>query len=206
MFPHTPASSQGDTTVFDFFYTCEIHKFVLWEEKIPKYNVPGSDVPFFKIMVPTIDSVRTKHLMKMLLGVGMNALVVGNVGVGKSMIIDSCLSELPEEYTTSKVSFSAQTSSASLQETVEVRLEKRSKGNLAPPGGKKLVLAIDDLNMPKKSEFGFIPPLELLKLWHDNGFWYDRSKQERTHINDMKLLAAMAPPGGGRNQFSHRLE
>ena len=137
MFPHTPASSQGDTTVFDFFYNCEIHKFVLWEEKIPKYNVPGSDVPFFKIMVPTIDSVRTKHLMKMLLGVGMNALVVGNVGVGKSMIIDSCLSELPEEYTTSKVSFSAQTSSASLQETVEVRLEKRSKGNLAPPGGKK---------------------------------------------------------------------
>ena len=205
MFPHTPASSQGDTTVFDFFYNCEIHKFVLWEEKIPKYNVPGSDVPFFKIMVPTIDSVRTKHLMKMLLGVGMNALVVGNVGVGKSMIIDSCLSELPEEYTTSKVSFSAQTSSASLQETVEVRLEKRSKGNLAPPGGKKLVLAIDDLNMPKKSEFGFIPPLELLKLWHDNGFWYDRSKQERTHINDMKLLAAMAPPGGGRNQFSQRI-
>ena len=205
MFPHTPASSQEDTTVFDFFYNCEIHAFVLWEEKVPKCNVPVDDVPFFQIMVPTIDSVRTKHLMKMLLGVGMNTLVVGNVGVGKSMIIDSCLSELPEEYTTSKVSFSAQTSSASLQETVEVRLEKRSKGNLAPPGGKKLVLAIDDLNMPKKSEFGFIPPLELLKLWHDNGFWYDRSKQERTHINDMKLLAAMAPPGGGRNQFSQRI-
>jgi hypothetical protein len=30
---------------------------------------------------------------------------------------------------------------------------------------------IDDLNMPQKSQFGFIPPLELLKLWVDNGFW-----------------------------------
>lgn len=25
--------------------------------------------------------------------------------------------------------------------------------------------------MPQKSKFGFIPPLELLKLWVDNGFW-----------------------------------
>jgi len=33
------------------------------------------------------------------------------------------------------------------------------------------VAFIDDLNMPQKSPFGFIPPLELLKLWVDNGFW-----------------------------------
>jgi hypothetical protein len=26
--------------------------------------------------------------------------------------------------------------------------------------------------MPKKSKFGSMPPLELLKLWVDNGFWY----------------------------------
>ena len=26
--------------------------------------------------------------------------------------------------------------------------------------------------MPQKSKFGFIPPLELLKLWVDYGFWY----------------------------------
>jgi len=41
----------------------------------------------------------------------------------------------------------------------------------APIGGKHLVAFIDDLNMPAKSKFGFMPPLELLKLWADNGFW-----------------------------------
>ena len=41
----------------------------------------------------------------------------------------------------------------------------------APIGGKKLVAFIDDLNMPQKSPFGFLPPLELLKLWVDNGYW-----------------------------------
>ena len=57
------------------------------------------------------------------------------------------------------------------QDTIEGKLEKRTKGVFAPMGGKKLVAFIDDLNMPQKSTFGFLPPLELLKLWVDNGFW-----------------------------------
>lgn len=57
------------------------------------------------------------------------------------------------------------------QDTIEGKLEKRTKGVFAPMGGKKLVAFIDDLNMPQKSKFGFIPPLELIKLWADNGFW-----------------------------------
>jgi hypothetical protein len=55
---------------------------------------------------------------------------------------------------------------------VEGKLEKRTKGVFAPAGGRKLIAFIDDLNMPQKSKFGFIPPLELLKLWVDNGFWW----------------------------------
>jgi dynein heavy chain len=58
-----------------------------------------------------------------------------------------------------------------VQDTIEGKLEKRTKGVYAPAGGKHLVAFIDDLNMPQKSKFGFIPLLELLKLWVDNGFW-----------------------------------
>jgi hypothetical protein len=56
------------------------------------------------------------------------------------------------------------------------------------------------------SQFGFMPPLELLKLWMDNGFWYDRQKQEVKKILNMQLLCAMAPPGGGRNRISQRIQ
>lgn len=55
-------------------------------------------------------------------------------------------------------------------------------------------------------QFGFMPPLELLKLWMDNGFWYDRMKQEVKKILNMQLLCAMAPPGGGRNKISQRIQ
>ena len=46
------------------------------------------------------------------------------------------------------------------------------QGVLAPIGGKRLVAFIDDFNMPQKTEFGFIPALELLKHWVHYGFWY----------------------------------
>ncbi len=81
------------------------------------------------------------------------------------------------------------------QDTIEGKLEKRTKGVFAPAGGKRLVCFIDDLNMPQKSKFGFIPPLELLKLWVDNGFWYGLPLgfcAARVWFTRLRLCAALA--------------
>ena len=60
--------------------------------------------------------------------------------------------------------------------------------------------------MPAKDTFGSQPPLELMKLWIDYGFWYDRLKQTTKFIKGMQLMAAMGPPGGGRTHISKRLQ
>ena len=41
---------------------------------------------------------------------------------------------------------------------------------------------MDDFNMPSKDTFGSQPPLELIKLWIDYGFWYDRAKQQLKYV------------------------
>jgi dynein heavy chain len=61
-------------------------------------------------------------------------------------------------------------------------VEKRTKGVYVPLGGKKLLTLMDDFNMPAKDTFGSQPPLELIKLWLDYGFWYDRTKQTVKYI------------------------
>jgi len=196
-------------TVFEYLVSHKPGKdleWVSWDTKLTGAWRPAPDTPFFKLMVPTIDTVRTSHIVHALVQDKQHTLVTGNVGVGKTMILMDVLESLPEDRKYMTINFSAQTSSNSLQDTIEGKMVKRSKGMLGPDGGKKMVCFIDDLNMPQKSEFGFIPPLELLKLWCDNGFWYDRNKCEVTQVMDTQLLAAMAPPGGGRNQFSQRVQ
>jgi hypothetical protein len=36
---------------------------------------------------------------------------------------------------------------------------------------------MDDFNMPAKDTYGSQPPLEMIRLWLDFGFCYDRKKQ-----------------------------
>uniref|UniRef100_A0A4W3H546 Uncharacterized protein n=1 Tax=Callorhinchus milii TaxID=7868 RepID=A0A4W3H546_CALMI len=77
---------------------------------------------------------------------------------------------------------SAQTTSRNAQDIIESRVEKRTKGVYVPYAGKKLITFMDDLNMPAKDLFGSQPPLELIRLWIDYGFWYDRLKQSVKYI------------------------
>ena len=75
-----------------------------------------------------------------------------------------------------------QTSSNNVQDIIESRVEKRTKGVYVPVGGKKMLTFMDDFNMPAKDTFGSQPPLELIRLWLDYGFWYDRIKQTIKHV------------------------
>eukprot|EP00983_Pelagomonas_calceolata_P088939 1157259-Pelagomonas_calceolata.AAC.16 len=93
------------------------------------------------LQVPTIDTVRNSFVASSLVRNFNHTMVVGNVGVGKTMIIQSMLDSLPSDRASMIINFSAQTTSNSLQDTIEGRLEKRTKGVFAPAGGKKLVSA-----------------------------------------------------------------
>ena len=135
-----------------------------------------------------------------------NLLVTGAVGVGKTSIVVSALSSgLDEGFTFTTVNFSAQTKSTAVSDGIEQRIEKRTKDTFAPPGGKKLVAFIDDFNMPEKEIFGAQPPLEILRQWMQYEFWYDLKKQTQRFIKDVKTVAGMGHPGGGRTSITPRV-
>ena len=68
-------------------------------------------------------------------------------------------------------------------------MEKRTKGVYVPFGGKKMICFMDDFNMPQKDTFGSQPPLELIRMWIDYGFWYNRLTQMPTRVKVRSLVA-----------------
>ncbi|XP_021360073.1 dynein heavy chain 2, axonemal-like isoform X4 [Mizuhopecten yessoensis] len=194
-------------TIYEYCVDPKGKTWVHWEEKLRGGFKFAPGTPFYKLIVPTVDTVRYQYLVSALIRSFNPVMLVGPVGTGKTSVIENTLSKVdPKVYSLLTVNMSAQTSSNQVQDIIESRVEKRTKGVYVPIGGKKLLTFMDDFNMPGKDTFGSQPPLELMKLWLDYGFWYDRLKQTIKSIKDMFLLAAMGPPGGGRMVISRRLQ
>lgn len=101
--------------------------------------------------------------------------------------------------------FSAQTGCNQTQDTIDGKLDKLRKGVYGPPIGKKCIIFVDDMNMPKKEEFGAQPPIELIRQYLDHKGWYNRKDLQWMRLERLIVLAAMGPPGGGRTFITNRI-
>ncbi|XP_028297484.1 dynein heavy chain 6, axonemal-like, partial [Gouania willdenowi] len=176
-----------------------------WQGIVPLFKY-SPEQPFFEMVVPTADTVRFGYLMENLLSVRRSVLFTGDTGVGKSVVARGLLNSIQESagYLPVYINFSAQTSSARTQEIIESKLEKKRRNILRPPNNKKLLVFVDDLNMPKLDRYGSQPPIELLRQFQDFSGFYDRGKFFWKEIEEMTIAAACAPPGGGRNPVTPR--
>ena len=71
-------------------------------------------------------------------------------------------------------------------------MEKRTKDTYGPPMGKRLLVFMDDMNMPQVDEYGTQQPIALLKLLLEKGGMYDRGKElNLKQFRDIGFVAAM---------------
>ncbi|KAM4652007.1 dynein axonemal heavy chain 1 [Discoglossus pictus] len=179
---------------------------VTWMDTSAPFIV-APDITYSDIIVPTMDTVRMSYLLGMLLSNKKPVLCVGPTGTGKTLTIsDKLLKNLPQEYISHFLMFSARTSANQTQDLIDSKLDKRRKGVFGPPLGRYFIFFIDDLNMPALETYGAQPPIELLRQWMDHRGWYDRKQiGVFKQLVDINFLCAMGPPGGGRNPVSLRL-
>jgi dynein heavy chain len=179
IFPHA-------STVYEHYLNKEKREWAPWDEKLSQGIGRAATTEFHKIIVPTVDTHRNRHIVQSLLNQGSQILLVGESGVGKTVLIDLVLLTLDNNTSHFTINFSAGTTSNGTQEFIESNFEKRAKNKYRPKNAKlKAICFIDDLNMPRKDTFGSQPPLELMRQWIDYEFWYDRLKIVPNYIQDL---------------------
>ncbi|NWY46905.1 DYH9 protein, partial [Sylvia atricapilla] len=186
--------SQG--TVFDFYVDPETKKFEPWSKLIPQFEF-DPEVPLQACLVPTAETVRLRFLVGRLLQRRRPVLLVGAAGTGKSVLLGDTLCSLDTDvFLVKKVPFNYYTTSAVLQGVLEKPLEKKAGRNHGPPGTKRLVYFIDDLNMPQVDAYGTVQPHTLLRQHLDYGHWYDRSRLSLKEISNVQYVSCMNPTAG----------
>ncbi|UJR33040.1 hypothetical protein I4U23_020499 [Adineta vaga] len=207
IFRETEGTFPNKDTVFEFYIDTNNRTWLHWEEQLKGEWIYDTEIPFYKMIVPTIDTVRYEYLISHLLRNKYQVLLVGTVGTGKTTVAENVLKKLDSDvFNTLTIHMSARTTSKMLQDIFESNLEKRTKNLFVPANGRRMIVFIDNMNMPSKDTYGFQPALELIRTWIDYEFWYDRKTQGMKYVKNMYLLTVMGPPGGGRHEISRRLQ
>ncbi|GBG24991.1 Dynein heavy chain 6, axonemal [Hondaea fermentalgiana] len=241
--------------VFNYFVEPSSAAFIPWSRAVPTFEYQMT-TPYFDLLVPTPETTKYTYLLRLMALNKNNALIMGETGVGKSVIISQFLQRIcaeeavipssgagpqdgdlqsgllgsetisdrkpslhrgtslrfsrlrnnrSSEFTHAIINYSAQTHPHNVSEILEANLEKKRKTLLGPPGGKRMLLFVDDLNMPTLETYGAQPPNELLRQIIDQGGFYDTEKLFFKSVLDVNIMAACAPPGGGRSHVPARL-
>ncbi|KAK7945226.1 hypothetical protein WMY93_000954 [Mugilogobius chulae] len=225
-----PKTKPGET-IFEYMVNTN-GEWCHWNEHVGEYSYPTDVVPdYASILVPNVDNTRTSFLLETIAKQRKAVVLIGEQGTAKTVMIKSFTKKYDPETDLSKsLNFSSATEPMMFQRTVESYIEKRVGSTYGPPGGRRMTVFIDDINMPVVNEwgdqvkicfhlhviqyFGYYTDVLLLQITNEivrqmmeMGGMYNLDKPgDFTSIVDVQILAAMIHPGGGRNDIPQRLK
>lgn len=197
-----------EAKLFDFYVT-EKGKWDTWTSMVTNYVYSEySTSDYSNILVPIPDNVRITYLIDLIGRQDKAVLLIGEQGSAKTVMMKSYMKKANPETTLSRsFNFSSATSPYQFQKTIESYIEKRLGNTFGPPGGKKMLVFIDDINLPQINEWGDQVTNEIVRQTMDmKGFYSLEKPGDFTVVVDITFLAAMCQPGGGRNDIPQRLK
>ena len=101
------------------------------------------------VLVHTAETIRYRYFVDLLMDRDRPVMLVGNAGSGKTVMIGDKLANLGDNKMVTTIPLNYYTTSMMLQQVMEKPLEKKAGKNYGPPGTKKLIYFVDDMNMPE---------------------------------------------------------
>jgi dynein heavy chain len=141
--------------LYDVCYDMKTYMLDSWERNMAPLVIPEGG-RLSSVIVPTIDTTRYSWLLKALIDKKKPVMFCGDSGTAKTVTVQAGFNQMDaEKFSFLNVNFSSRTNSADFQTIIEENIEKKSIKAHGPKGvGKKMVMFIDDMNMPTIDEYG----------------------------------------------------
>jgi len=194
-------------TLYEVMFDVKTSKFEKWEKLVEEYVAPVSK-KFSEILVPTVDTVRYSWLLNKVMGLKKPGLFCGESGTAKTVTVQSTFKKLdPDKYQFLNINFSSRTSSMDFQSIFEENIDKRTLRTYGPKiAGKKMIVFIDDMNMPKIDTYGTQQPLALALFLIGRMQLYQRGGDlELREIADTQFVGCISPAASGGNRVDPRV-
>ena len=182
-------------SVFDVWVDPVSTEFVSWNDRVPKFEL-DPEVPLQACLVHNSETIRIKFFLDILVKVRFPCMLIGAAGCGKTLLMSEILNQLGDEYNITTVPFNFYYSAEMTQRILERPLEKKAGKSFSPPGNKKLIYFLDDMNMPKVDEYGTAGPHTIIRQHLDYGHWYCRNKLTLKEIHNTQYVTCMNPSAG----------
>jgi dynein heavy chain len=186
-----------DPTIFDF-YVASNGSWEPWKNLVSVFVYPETSTPeYSSILVPIIDNARIEYLINTIANQERACLLIGEQGTAKTIMIKNFMKKQnPDSHMVRSFNFSSATSPYQFQKTIESYIDKRLGNTFGPSGGKKLIVFIDDINLPQINEWGDQVTNEILRQTMDmKGFFNLEKPGDFTNIVDLQFIGAMGLPG-----------
>eukprot|EP00903_Cladosiphon_okamuranus_P015249 g14093.t1 len=178
-------------TVFDYWLDPETGSFEQWTKSPYFFSIDYDSrvTPMTQITVPTPETCSVTFWMQLLVKMRKPVMMAGPSGTGKTQMVMGMLKmQNPDEITFQSINFNFYTTSAVLQNTMGLPLEKKTGTNFGPPGNSKLVYFLDDLNLSEVDPYNTQSAIALLRQHMEYEHQYDLAKLSLKNIANTQTI------------------
>eukprot|EP00501_MAST-03F_sp_TOSAG23-6_P001656 GSMAST32.ASY1.ANO1.1724.1 assembled CDS len=193
-------------TVFDYWLNPGSNVFELWNRSPQFFSVPFDSVTtdISEVVVPVPETCPISFWGQKMISSNRGFLLIGPSGTGKSAILeDMCKKQDKNETMHIRLNCNYYSSTDNLKSPLEHILVKGGENRYAPPGGHDCVYFLDDLSLPQPDQYGTQSIHELLRQHIEYGYWYDTSKLEKKHIENVVYIGSVNPFAGSKSVGVH---
>lgn len=179
-----------DMSLTEVRYDREKHVWISFKD----LQWPLSEEDGENVVVPNEELCRNYWLLRTLMEHHTNAMILGNPGSAKSLILRKIVEKdvKTEKWIKQMSRFTGRISATSVQETVEDNYTKRFKSTYAPKASANtFLLCIDDLHLPNAIDRQSQNPLELIRELLSHGGMFDRRQNTFKKVIKLQLAATV---------------